>query len=245
MSIMLRERLTAVRASIADIIEGTYGVDNGPRVITKDNVELRRVTLVGSVADHPVHGDAFSSLILTDGTQQIRVKAWKTDKNKIKDIEKGALLMIIGKIRAYNDEVYIVPEIVRTFSSQHYMELHLLQRYHSVLKSSEGEIEKKVPSAEPRQTKEEQTTSQESDLSASQGLSLAEMILEFIRVNAQASGVSIQDLVAYFKTRGHSTTDVHLEIINLQQKQMIEEVQIGVYTPTVDSHNEAQAPGVV
>ncbi|MGY5852105.1 MAG: OB-fold nucleic acid binding domain-containing protein [Candidatus Thorarchaeota archaeon] len=242
---MPRERMTAVRASIADIVDGTYGVDNGPRVITKDNVELRRVTLVGSVADHPVHGDAFSSLILTDGTQKIRVKAWKTDKDKIKDIEKGSLLMIIGKIRAYNDEVYIVPEIVREFSSQHYMELHLLQRYHSVLKSSEGETEKKVPSAEPRQAKDEQTALQDSDFSAPTEIPLADMIHEFIQVNARASGVSIQDLVAYFKARGYSTTDVHLEIINLQQKQMIEEVQIGVYTPTVDSHNETQTPGVV
>ncbi|MGY5875088.1 MAG: hypothetical protein RTU30_05040 [Candidatus Thorarchaeota archaeon] len=242
---MPRERMTAVRASIADIVDGTYGVDNGPRVITQDNVELRRVVLVGSVADHPVLGDTFSSLILTDGTQKISVRAWKTDKAKIKDIEKGSLLMIIGKIRGYNDEVYVVPEIVREFSSQHYMELHLLQRYHSVMKSTGGGAKKKVASTEPSQAQDESTHPRDSALSTSLELSLADMLLEFIQVNARTSGVSIQDLVAYFKNLGYSTTDVHLEIINLQQKQMIEEVQIGVYIPTVDPHSETQTPGVL
>ena len=41
--------MTAVRASISDIVTGTYGDDNGPHITSSYGVELRRVVIVGFV----------------------------------------------------------------------------------------------------------------------------------------------------------------------------------------------------
>ena len=41
--------MTAVRSNIADIVNGTYGDDNGPHVVSPYGVELRRVVLVGFI----------------------------------------------------------------------------------------------------------------------------------------------------------------------------------------------------
>lgn len=57
-------------------------------------------------------------LVVDDGTETIRIKVWGDDINKYKlpDLKIGDDVDIIGKIRNFNDEIYIMPEIIRKIS---------------------------------------------------------------------------------------------------------------------------------
>ena len=55
----------------------------------------------------------FVSITLDDGSSSIKAKTWREDTTLIQNIQKGAITRVIGKIRSYNDETYLIPEIVR------------------------------------------------------------------------------------------------------------------------------------
>ena len=85
---MMRERITAVRASITDIVNGIFGDENGPRVISPDGVELRRVLIVGHIVDRLTGKDNFASITIDDGTETIRAKAWGNEASALQDVER-------------------------------------------------------------------------------------------------------------------------------------------------------------
>ena len=222
--IMPPRRITAIRAMISDVENGTYGKTNGPHVVTNDGVELRRIVLVGTVSIEPFHKEGFSSITINDGTGTIRVKAWKSDARVLEGISLGSMIMLVGKLRKYQDEIYVIPEIVQEITDSHYMELHLLHRYHIMTKLSG-----KTPEI-PHLSTENQDTNVQEPIDESK--KLHEQILEYIRGNSQGEGVPIRDIAEFFKARGHSTAEIHLEVIKLQEMEEIAEVQIGLYSPS-------------
>jgi RPA family protein len=217
-------RITAIRAMISDVENGTYGKTNGPHVVTNDGVELRRVVLVGTVSKDPFHKEGFSSITISDGTGTIRIKAWKSDTIILKDVTLGSMIMIIGKIRKYQDELYIIPEIVQEVSDSHYMELHLLHRYHIMTKLSG-----KTPEIPHRLTENQDAAIQ---TSIDESKNLHEQIFDYIRRGSKDGGVPIRNIAEFFKARGHSTAEIHLEVIKLQEMEKIMEIQIGLYAPS-------------
>ena len=52
-------------------------------------------------------------MTVDDGSGQIKIKAFGEDSEKLKNINHGQTIIIIGLLRYFNNEVYISPEIVR------------------------------------------------------------------------------------------------------------------------------------
>jgi RPA family protein len=235
MVVLKRKRVTATRVSISDIVNGTFRGDNPPHILTPDGLSLSRVTLVGHVSDEPFRKEGFSSITVNDGTSTIRVKAWKTDAMLLDGIVQGSLVMVIGKVKEYEGQIYVVPEVVQTIDNPHYMELHLLQRYHTLLKLT-GKNPEPASSEFAGSTKRAWRDTEEP---------LGAQVLKYIRDNTDESGVSIRDIAEYFKDLGHSTTEIHLEVIKLQEEQKIKELQIGIYTPIGPPRRRARAASVM
>ena len=85
-----------------------------PTTLQVNGAEIIRVHLVGTVIDKYESNDKnFVSITLDDGSSSIKAKTWREDTTLIQNIQKGAITRVIGKIRSYNDETYLIPEIVR------------------------------------------------------------------------------------------------------------------------------------
>jgi RPA family protein len=229
--LLKRKRVTATRVSISDIVNGTFQGDDQPRLITPEGLSLSRVALVGYVSDEPFLREGFSSITVNDGTSAIRVKAWKADVVLLDGITQGTLVMVVGKVKEYEGQTYVVPEVVQVIDDPHYMELHLLQRYYTVLKQT-------VKSSESVAS-EPDTVAKKSRRKAEEPLGA--QVLKYVQDNASDSGVSIRDIADFFKSLGHSTAEIHLEVIKLQEEQKIKEMQIGIYTSVRGSGKGARA----
>lgn len=109
-----KKRLIACKARLAEIISGKWVQKEGfnPNyLLTRTGKRLGRVrVLVTIVAKFSSQDKKFSSITLDDGTETIRAKAFGSfifDSLKVGDI-----IDLVGKLKQYNDELYIVPEIV-------------------------------------------------------------------------------------------------------------------------------------
>lgn len=109
-----QERQIAVRLKIKEIQEGEYVVEEGWKpnyLLTKKKTKASRVNLVGVVLDKEENG-AVTNLVLDDGSGKIVVRSFEENKN-LKKIRVGEGVLVVGKIRIYNKDKYISPEIVK------------------------------------------------------------------------------------------------------------------------------------
>ncbi len=223
----MRERMTAVRASISDITNGSFSDDNGPHVVSPFGVELRRVVVVGFVVNKFYReGDdtgkkRFESITLDDGTDTIGVKVWgEEDASILEGVKESILALVIGKVRQYNEEVYLIPEIVRELTDPNYMSLHLMERYKAVLNRSGISLPDTM-----EQQQELLTSAPKKTVSGK----LANDIIAYIRLEAPPEGIPLKDIVAYFEKKGQDSEKVQTKVFNLVAEGALNEVSIGQF----------------
>ncbi|MGB9693603.1 MAG: OB-fold nucleic acid binding domain-containing protein, partial [Fervidobacterium sp.] len=110
---METKRLTTVRANINDIINSYFVKKEGLEpsyVLTDFGMKIAKAKIVGTVVDKFVSEDGnYSAITVNDETGSIRVKLFKEDISMIDSIEIGDLVAVVGKVKQYADEVYIIP----------------------------------------------------------------------------------------------------------------------------------------
>lgn len=135
------ERLTAKKVRISDIANGKYF--SGSReemkpsyVITPFGQKISRVNMVATVTDKFLSEDEnYSAVTIDDGTEAIRVKTFKENVDLLRNIEPGELVLVIGKIKEYNGEVYVNGEVIRKVQDPNYENLRKTEILNELVES--------------------------------------------------------------------------------------------------------------
>jgi len=234
---MMAERMTAVRACVSDIVNGRYDEENGPHVVSPHGVELRRVVVLGFVVNKYTGDGNFASITIDDGTETIRAKAWGTEAALLENTPEDKLMLVVGKIREYEDETYIVPEITQEVGNSNTMTVHLLERYRAMLtRAGISTLETPPEEQSQLQSKSDDTVSTESTLESypdegDTAATLSEKILQFIQNSAGKDGITMQEIFEYFVSKGEDKVEIQLKVIDLLDKNKIHEKEMGVYLP--------------
>ena len=228
----MRKRMTAVRASISDIVNGTFGEDNGVHVTSSYGVELRRVVVVGFVVSKfkkeagSEGGKMFMSITLDDGTDTIRIKVWGAEESALLEgVKEDILALVIGKIRKYEDEIYIIPEIVKEITDPNFMGLHLLERYQAILTRSGVSMSVSSDEGQP------QLTTIIGGPSPTSLTGLTKQILNYIELHATPKGVNLKDIVPFFEQKGKDAIEIQTKIFKLIEDGFINEITPSSYLP--------------
>ncbi len=135
---MAIERATAYKMRIGEILAGEKIFDGEQfNFIELGNKKIRRVNLVANIIDRYEGGGEgkYLSFTLDDASGQIRIKIFGDDVEKFKDFGQGDTVMIIGVLRHYNNELYILPEIIRKLQPE-----YLLVRKLELEKKEENKV---------------------------------------------------------------------------------------------------------
>ncbi len=126
------KRHVAVKTRIVDLISGKWVDENGFGILeTKYGEKIGRARIMATVVSKFVSEDGkYMSLTLDDATETIRVKMWE-NFGMINEIAEGDIVDLIGKVRMYNEEIYILPEIVCKIDNPN---LELLRRLEIIKK---------------------------------------------------------------------------------------------------------------
>jgi len=132
-------RQTTVRTRISDLVNGKFIRKEGMEpsyVLTELGQKISRVHLLGTIVDKFMSEDGnYSTITIDDDFDSIRIKAFREDSNIFDNFEIGDLVMVIGKVREYTDENYIIPEIVKKVLNPNYEILHKLEVLKQLLKN--------------------------------------------------------------------------------------------------------------
>jgi RPA family protein len=240
----MKPRMTTVRASVADIIEGQFDDVGGPRVVSKYGVELRRVGIVGFVVEKFVNEDRnLASITIDDGSAVIQARAFGVDTSVLEEVQADQLYLIIGKVREYEDRVYVLSELIRQIDDGNYMTLHMLQRLRGLLTLSG------VTTTESEEVDESEAVGLEEYISKSEGKKdaqesakprasmlgkLSRQILNYIEEKKGPDGVKIEEVIEHFHDQGIDKMEINMRVVELLEGGFVQErpEDIGVLDPS-------------
>ncbi|NOR84727.1 hypothetical protein GQ473_01275 [archaeon] len=149
---------TAYTLTIKDLIDGEYKTPaNEPAFLeTAWGLSVFKCNLIATVIDNYVSDDEkYASITLDDGTGVIRSKAFQNTR-VIADIKAGTIIQFIGWIRNYNDELYLVPEIVKPVTNYDKLSLMKIEAYTFKKKFLKEKIDEKTDHKEINEQPNEQ-----------------------------------------------------------------------------------------
>jgi len=196
------KRHIAFKFRIGDLLIGKPIMD-GERFsfLELGDKKIVRVNVIGNIIDkYESEGEKkYSFLTLDDGSGQIKLKSFGDDVEKLKNINQGQTVLIIGVLRNFNNETYISPEIIKEHDPK-----YLLVR--------KMEIEKdKVQNSEP--------------LEREQIIAIKDKILEEIKNSEDEGGIDTDKII--MDLREISPEIINQEIKKLLEEGIIFEPRPG------------------
>jgi len=114
-----------MKVRIASLVKGRYHrgqKEMEPNVlITPGGTTVSRIRVLATVVSRFINEEGtYASVTLDDGSETIRVKGFRDDLHKIKDLGVGDTIDVIGRVREYEGELYLIPETVITITDHNW-----------------------------------------------------------------------------------------------------------------------------
>jgi len=104
----------AIKITIAQLIVGMYiqEIEQNPNyLLTKDNQKIYRLNVIATIIQKENVG-TITNLTIDDSSGTIIARSFE-ENPKINTLNVGDIILIIGKVRTFNQEKYISPEIIK------------------------------------------------------------------------------------------------------------------------------------
>jgi DNA polymerase III alpha subunit len=117
----IRKRNVAYKIRIGDILKGVPMMSEGKFLFLElGDRKVVRINILANCVDKFIQeGEKqFATLTVDDASGQMKIKAFGEDIEPLKDVMQGDTLQIIGNVREWNGELYIIPEVIKKVDSR-------------------------------------------------------------------------------------------------------------------------------
>ena len=107
----------AYKVKVEDLVKGQFvrpaeGTEPS-HLVTPWGQQIFRARIMGTIVDKYISEDqSYAALRIDDGTETVRLKTWRQDTQRVADINVGDLVDVVGRVREYGGEIYLVPDLV-------------------------------------------------------------------------------------------------------------------------------------
>ncbi len=194
---MEKKRIHSVKTRIKPLTSGRYIAQEGfnPNyVLTKHGTRLSRVRILATVVDKFIsESGKFASVTLDDGTDTVRAKVFNA-VSMFDSIGVGSEIDLIARVKEYQGEIYLAPEIITIV---HDPNMHLLRELELKLQDKETEAKRKLIHEHRQQ--------------------VADM-MELERLMRERYGIQPEEVEAVLQTQEEPEDDKKGEVLKLIEK---------------------------
>jgi RPA family protein len=111
-----RKRNVAFKLRIGDVLKAKPILNEGKLLFLElGDKKISRVNMIANVIEKYVQDGEkkYASVTIDDASGQIRLKSFGDEIIKLKDLVQGDTVQVVGVVREYNSELYLLPEIVK------------------------------------------------------------------------------------------------------------------------------------
>jgi RPA family protein len=112
----IQKRNVAYRMRVGEILKGRPISNEGKFMYLElGNKKVVRVNIIANCVDKYIQeGEKqYATLTVDDASGQLRIKAFGEETEPIKKFSQGDTLQLIGNIREWNGEIYLLPEVIK------------------------------------------------------------------------------------------------------------------------------------
>lgn len=121
-----QKRQIAHKVRIFDILNGALVRDDlSAGYIKLNDVNISRVNIIATIVYKPEEHN-YTSAVIDDGTGRIQLRTFE-NKSIFLNVDVGDVILMIGKIREFNNEKYILPEILKKINNVEWMNVRKLE----------------------------------------------------------------------------------------------------------------------
>lgn len=194
---MEKKRIHSVKTKIKQIVSGRFVNQEGLNpnyVITSQGVRLARVRVLATVVDKFVSENGkFASISIDDGSDTIRVKAFNA-VSMFDSVGIGSEIDIIARVKEYQGEIYLTPEIITVIEDNNF---GMLRELELRLQQAEFDNKRKTVLEHQKQTAD---------------------IAELERVMKERFGIQPDEVEAIVQSQEETPVDKKEEILKLIEK---------------------------
>ncbi len=194
---MEKKRISSIKTRIKQITGGRYVPQDGfnPNfVLAPNGTRLSRVRIAATVVDKFLaESGKFSSITLDDGTETIRAKVFNV-VSMYDSIGVGSEVDIIARVKEYQGEIYLAPEIITVLEDSNFA---LLRELELRLQEKSMENKRKLILGHQKQTAD---------------------IGELERLMKERYGIQPEEVEAVLQTQEEPVSDKKDEVVKLIEK---------------------------
>ncbi|MBI2651927.1 hypothetical protein HYX00_00555 [Candidatus Woesearchaeota archaeon] len=121
-----QKRFVAYKVKISDILNVSLTKDDfSAGYIKLNNANVSRVNIIATVV-YKSEDMSYASAVIDDGTGRISLRLFENN-NFFSGIDVGDVVLVIGKIREFNSEKYILPEILKKMNNIYWIKVRKLE----------------------------------------------------------------------------------------------------------------------
>lgn len=196
---MFTQRQTAFKVSIKDILNSKYFHEEGSSAyIDLGGVKVGRVRVIATVMQKFLN-EKGGSLVIDDNTETLRARVFENADKILGDVNVGDLIELFGRVREYNEELYIIIEIIKKINDPNWF---ILRSYE--LRKDASPQANTVSTPAPAK-KEEESENEVNE----------EKILKAIKQSTEKIGAPLKEIVEKTKLEKE-------EVINTLKKLLLE-----------------------
>ncbi len=198
------KRQTAYKIWISSLTSGTYIKQEGwnPNYIEVNGKQISRVNLLATVVSKFSSEDGnYATITLDDGSDTIRCKAFGPDVFKIKEVKIGGVVRFVGKVREYNEEIHLSPEIVKIINDPNWV---LVRR----LELGKPIIQDKLDAEPQAQKTSEKKIDESVEVEVISEENLSTKVLEIIKGLDKENGADIKKVIEESKLEEEDAKNV-------------------------------------
>ncbi len=135
-------RQVAYKVRVSDVLSASFDKDNVYATYIKlNNANVSRVNLIATLV-YKAEDFNYAGAVIDDGTGRISLRSFE-NKLIFSKADVGDVVLLIGRIREFNNERYIMPEILKKISLEwmNVRKLELMKNDKTKLKATSSEIQ--------------------------------------------------------------------------------------------------------
>ncbi|MCD4759645.1 hypothetical protein K8R33_02050 [archaeon] len=205
-------RQTAYKVWISDLTNGEYINPEGewtPSYVTVKDKKVSRVNIVANIISKYKNEDStYISLTLDDGSENIQIKAWNEDTKILEDIEIGDVVLTVARVKQYNNQIYLVSEIMKKLDKPEWITLRkkeLMKEY--------GERKQQEITVQETSQEQQQTPTIEEEVIEDGSTNERQKLLNVIEKSDSGEGVEITQIAIEVNLDEQTTNNLIQELL--------------------------------
>jgi len=179
-----------------------------------DNKKISKVNIIASVVGKFINDEKnFASVTLDDGSGVIRIKVWKEDTSKLENVNLGDIINVIGRPRVYNEESYIIPEIVKKIDNPNFELLRKLELFRLYGKPNTNGIKYEERIAIIEKINSDESEVVEEIVRSEHSENNRQYVIKLIELFDKGEGTNIQELENNSKIDKHQIKSIITDLL--------------------------------